>query len=104
MISVLMEFSMFPVDKGESVGEYVSRIAAMIGNSGVTYQLTPMGTILETDDLGKALAIVDKAYQLLESDCNRVYATLKLDIRRGRQGRIESKVSSVEHRIGSVKQ
>jgi len=42
-MSVLVEFSMFPTDKGESVSAYVSRIIKMIDESGVPYKLTPMG-------------------------------------------------------------
>jgi len=47
-MSVLLEFSMFPTDKGESVSTHVSKVIKMIHDSGVTYQLTPMGTIIET--------------------------------------------------------
>jgi uncharacterized protein YqgV (UPF0045/DUF77 family) len=46
---VLLEFAMAPGGKGESVSEYVARILDVIDRSGVPYQLTPMGTILEGD-------------------------------------------------------
>ena len=41
-MSVLLEFSMFPTDKGESVSAYVGRILTFIDGSGVSYRLTPM--------------------------------------------------------------
>ena len=44
---VLLEFSMSPLDKGESLSQYVARSLDIIDRSGVPYQLTPMGTILE---------------------------------------------------------
>lgn len=53
-MSVLLEFSMFPTDKGESVSAYVSQVIKMIDQSGVSYRLTAMGTIIETDTLHDA--------------------------------------------------
>ena len=65
-MSVLLEFAMFPTDKEESVSPYVSQVIAMIRDSGVSYQLTPMGTIIETDTLEDALAMVQSAYDVLD--------------------------------------
>ena len=44
---ILLEFSMSPMDKGESVSEQVSRSLKIIDESGVPYRLNPMGTVLE---------------------------------------------------------
>jgi uncharacterized protein (TIGR00106 family) len=99
-MSVLLEFAMFPTDKGESVSEYVSRILEIIDASGLPYQLTPMGTIVEADELDKILALVEEAYRQLEPDCGRVYSSLKLDIRKGEGGRLKKKVESVEQKVG----
>ena len=44
---VLLDFSMSPFDKGESLGKYVARSLDIIDRSGLPYQLTPMGTIIE---------------------------------------------------------
>ena len=95
-MSVLLEFAMFPTDKGESVSPYVSRIIDMIDKSGAAYQLTPMGTVVETDTMKEALSIVEKAYEQLEPDCNRVYSSLKFDIRKGKTNRLKQKIASVE--------
>ncbi len=102
-MSVLLEFAMFPTDKGESVSPYVSQVISMIRDSGVSYQLTPMGTIIETDTIGKALDLVQGAYRVLdEAGCNRVYSSLKLDIRKGRNGRLQGKLDSIRDKIGEV--
>jgi uncharacterized protein (TIGR00106 family) len=99
-MSVMLEFAMFPTDKGESVSEYVGRIIKSIDESGVQYKLTPMGTIVEVDTLEEALSIVAKSYGQLEPDCARVYSSLKLDIRKGKSGRLQQKIESVEKKIG----
>jgi uncharacterized protein (TIGR00106 family) len=102
-MSVILEFSMFPTDKGESKSPYVSQVVKMIRESGVDYKLTPMSTVIETETLAEALAMVEKAYAILESmDCNRVYSALKMDIRRGSEKRFGQKIKSVEDKIGQV--
>ncbi len=102
-MSVLLEFAMFPTDKGVSVSSYVGRIIKMIRESGVSYQLTPMGTIVETETLEEALDIVRKSYEQLEPDCDRIYSGLTFDIRKGKKGRMAGKVRSIESKIGEVK-
>lgn len=103
-MSVLIEFSVFPMDKGESVGEYVSAVVSAIDGSGADYRLTPMGTIVETATVEEALAFVADACKLLGGmDCRRVYASCKLDIRDGNKGRLTAKTESVRRRLGRVK-
>lgn len=103
-MSVLFEFAMFPTDKGESASPYVSRIIKMIRESGASYKLTPMGTIVETETMTEALDIISKAYSELEPDCKRIYSTVKFDIRKGPKVRMEQKIRSIENKIGEVKQ
>jgi len=102
-MSVLLEMSMFPTDHGESKSEYVAQVISLIRESGYTYQMTPMATIIETEKMSEALALAQKCYEVLESlECNRVYATLKFDIRKGHKNRMKAKVASVEKHIGNV--
>ncbi len=101
-MSVLVEFAMFPTDKGESVSLYVSRIIKMFKESNTQYQLTPMGTVFETQTMKEALDIIEKAYECLESDCNRIYSTVKFDIRKNKTNRIKQKIASIERKIGKV--
>jgi len=99
-MSVLIEFAMFPTDKGESISAFVGRILKMIDERYAAYKLTPMGTIVEVETLADALKVVEAAYKELEPDCNRVYSTIKLDIRKGKSGRLVQKVESVEQKVG----
>jgi uncharacterized protein YqgV (UPF0045/DUF77 family) len=70
----------------------------MIDKSGVSYKLTPMGTVLETASMKEALEIVEKAYNVL--DCERVYSSLKFDIRKNCSNRLKTKIESVERNLG----
>ena len=101
-MSVLIEFAMFPTDKGESVSEYVSRIIKMFKEGDIPYELTLMGTVFEVDRIEEATEVINKAYKLLEADCNRVYTAIKMDIRKGKKNRMKQKIASIEKRIGEV--
>jgi uncharacterized protein (TIGR00106 family) len=102
MTSVLLEFSMFPTSgdcrDGSGVSKQVSKIVKMIDESGIPYQLTPMGTIIEAKSMREALDVVEKAYEQL--DCERVYSALKFDIRKNTENRLKGKIASVEKNIG----
>jgi uncharacterized protein (TIGR00106 family) len=93
---------MFPTDHGESKSEYVSRIIKIIDKSGYPYKLTPMSTIIEFESIDDALDIIKKSYEALESDCDRVYSTIKFDIRKNRENRLKQKIESIEEKIGEV--
>ncbi|WP_373070051.1 MTH1187 family thiamine-binding protein [Sulfurimonas sp.] len=97
-MSVLLEFSMFPTSddcrEGASVSKQVSKIIDAIDKSGVNYQLTPMGTVIETQTMREALDIVEMAYDQL--DCERIYSCLKFDIRKNSKDRLKNKIKSVE--------
>lgn len=98
-----MEFAMFPTSdacrKGAGVSEQVSKIIDMIDKSGVAYQLTPMGTIIETETMAEALVILEKSYECLQ-ECERVYSSVKFDIRQGQNDRLKQKIASVEEKLG----
>jgi len=98
-MSFLVEFAMFPTDKGESVSNYVSRIIKMIDSLGIPYKLTPMGTVFEANTMEEALEVINNAYKQLEPDCNRIYTAIKMDIRKGAQNRMEGKIKSVEKKL-----
>ncbi len=96
---VLLEFSMSPLGKGESVGKYVSRSLDIIDKSGLDYRLNPMGTVLE-GEWSEVFDVVRRCYERMSKDCNRISCIIKVDYRKGHSGRLGSKVASVEKRLG----
>jgi len=95
---VLLEFSMSPLGKGESVGKYVARSLDIIDKSGVAYRLNPMGTVLE-GEWDQVFAVVRRCYRRMKKDCNRISCTIKVDYRKGHSGRLLTKVASVEKKL-----
>ena len=95
---VLLEFSMSPMDKGESVSDYVSRSLNIISESGLDYRLNPMGTVLEGE--WDEVTVVKRCYETMRSDCKRITCSVKIDYREGKKGRLTSKIASVEDKLG----
>ena len=96
---VLLEFSMAPLEKGASVGPYVARSLKIIDESDLEYRLHAMGTIIE-GQIDEVLAVLKKCLEAMATDCERITCTAKLDYRRGYSGRLNSKVASVEEKLG----
>ena len=95
----LMEFSMIPLDKGESFSKYVAGSLDIVSSSGLDYRLTPMGTVVE-GELPDLLALVEKCFRSLEQVSDRISVSVKFDYRKGYSGRLESKIKSVENKLG----
>lgn len=96
---VLLEFSMSPMSKGESVSAFVARSLDIIDRSGLPYQLTPMGTIIE-GEWAEVMAVVTACFEAMRVDCPRIGAHIKIDYRAGPGGRLASKVASVQEKVG----
>jgi len=95
---VLLEFSMSPLGKGESVGKYVARSLDIIDRSGIEYRLNPMGTVIE-GDWDRVFNVVKRCFETMRKDCNRISVSIKVDYRKGHRGRLSSKMASVEKRL-----
>jgi FAD/FMN-containing dehydrogenase len=51
-------------------------------------------------ELGDVLALMQRCIEAIAADCPRVTCTAKLDYRQGHEGRLQSKVASVEQKLG----
>jgi uncharacterized protein (TIGR00106 family) len=96
---VLLEFSLYPTDKGASVSEYVGRNLEIIDDSGLPYKLGPMGTCLE-GEYDQVMAVVKQCFERMTADCGRVACQIKIDYRQGHTGRLEAKVQSLKDKTG----
>jgi uncharacterized protein (TIGR00106 family) len=96
---VLLEFSIFPLDRGESLSPYVARCLDVVDRSGLDYRCHAMGTILE-GEFDAVMGVVKQCFAALASDCARIECSIKIDYRQDREGRLLSKVSSIEEKLG----
>jgi uncharacterized protein (TIGR00106 family) len=97
-MSVIVELSIFPTDKGVSVSPYVARALKVIAESGLAHELNPMGTCIE-GPWKDVMAVVDRCFQALREDCDRIYLSIKADYRKGRSKGLQRKVASVKSKI-----
>lgn len=94
-MSVIIDFSIYPMDKGsQSLSPYVARAIDIIKSSGLSYQLGPMGTAIE-GEWDEVMSVVDQCYRALEPDSDRIFINLKVDSKKGRSGGLSGKVASV---------
>lgn len=86
------------MDAGESVSEHVAECVRLIDASGLEYELHAMGTIIE-GELPEVMALMERCIAHLAQKSRRVSCAAKLDYRPGHDGRIRSKVQSVQAKL-----
>ena len=96
---MLAMFSIAPLDKGESVSKYVSELVDIIDKSGLPYQLTPMATIVE-GELDEVMELISTCMRKMREHSNRIIATINIDDRKGKSGRLQTKIAAVEAHLG----
>ena len=94
----MLEFSIYPLDKGESLSEYVAESLDIINESGVKYKLNPMGTVLE-GEWDELIDVVTKCYEKMKQNCNRIACSIKIDYRKGREDGLIKKIESVQQKL-----
>jgi len=99
---ITADFGILPVgSEGTDLGEYVSVAVQSIKDSGISYELTGMGTQIEArdlDELYEAIKIAQEA--VFKIGANRVYTVLKIDDRRDKKDRgLQDKVATVNEMI-----
>lgn len=97
-MSVILNLSIFPTDRGESVSGYVARAVRVIQESGLAYSTGPMSTSIE-GEWDEILRVLDACYRAMEPHSNRISIQASFDCRKGPTGRIESKLASLKKRI-----
>ena len=100
-MSTIIELSIFPTDKGDSVSPYVARVLKVIESSGLPYELNPMGTCIE-GKWDQLMSVVHRCFEELRQDCDRIYLTMKADYRRHRASGLRGKVISVQSRLAEL--
>ena len=94
----IAEFSIHPIGAGTSVSRYVRRALKAISEiEGLEYQVTPMATILEAQDVRIILKAVEASHEALRSmGVKRISSTLRLDERLDKPRTMSDKTASVK--------
>lgn len=98
---MIIEFSVVPVGRGEGLSELVARVIDVVDKSGLPYQLTAMGTIVE-GSWDEVFGLVRRCHETMRGQASRVLTHIAIDDRDRASGRIEGKVRDVEDVLGRV--
>jgi uncharacterized protein (TIGR00106 family) len=94
---VIAEVSIVPLGTGKtSLSQYVAACVGLLEKEKtISYQLTPMGTIVE-GALDKVLKVIMEMHEVpFEKGVMRVLTTIKIDDRRDKKITMDSKIKSV---------
>lgn len=95
---MLVSFSLFPTDKGESISKYVARTIDIIDRSGLPYRTSAMSTAIE-GSWDRVFKVIKKCRDAMAKDCNRLYMVITIDDRKGAKNRLTGKVDRIEQRL-----
>ena len=95
---MLAEFSVSPAG-AESMGDEVARCLDLVDRSGLDYQLTAMGTLVE-GEWDAVLDLIGRCHEAVREEAGRVVTTIRIDDREGVEGALRSKVADVERILG----
>ena len=97
-MSAVLDFSIFPLDKGDSLSEYVARAVRIVKESGLPYVFSPMSTSVE-GEWDEVMALVTRCKDALAADCSRIHVVIRVDLRDGPSDRLAAKVRAVEEKL-----
>jgi uncharacterized protein (TIGR00106 family) len=89
--------SVAPVTEDSMAGEVAKAVAAL-EEFDVGYETTPMGTIIEADDVSDVFAAAQAAHEAVDGD--RVSTVLKIDDKRTIEQAASEKVEAVADELG----
>ena len=98
---ITAELTIIPIGtSGTSLSKYIAAAVAALDSTGIKYELTGMGTLLESNDLEKIFIAIKSAHEAVFSvGAKRVATNIKIDERRDLDRTIEDKISSVKSKL-----
>jgi uncharacterized protein (TIGR00106 family) len=98
---ITAELSIIPIGTPKtSLSDYVAAAVSAIDKNGISYELTGMGTLLESEDLSLLLNAIKEAHEaVFKIGAERVSTSIKIDDRRDSNRTIADKVSSVKKKL-----
>jgi len=93
------EISIYPLGTSStSTSFYIAKgIDAIKDVEGIRYEITPMGTLLESKNLEKIFEVTEKMTEVIHNlNVGRIEILLKIDSRKDKETKLEDKIKSVK--------
>ena len=98
---MIVDFTIFPTDAGESVSAYVAEVFEIIEASGLKYEHHAMGTNIE-GDWDEVMAVIKACRDRMLERSNRISIGIRIDERKGVTDGIKTKVASARAKMNDV--
>jgi len=95
---MLVEVSMYPVDKGISLSAFVAPAIDIIDKSGLNYALGPMGTTME-GEWDEVFSVIKRCFEHMSRDSARIEFVIKGDYRKGHSQVLSHKTEVIEQKL-----
>lgn len=96
---MIAEISFVPIGVGTSLSSYIAVVIKNIEKSGLKYQLTPMGTIVE-GEWNEISKLIDYSHNLIfEMGIERIITNIKIDYRLDKKSSMQDKLDSVKKKM-----
>ncbi|NPV51563.1 MAG: MTH1187 family thiamine-binding protein [Candidatus Methanofastidiosum sp.] len=96
---MIVEISFVPIGVGTSLSRYIAKVISNIEKSGLKYQLTPMGTIIE-GEWAEISNLIDYSHNLIfEMGIERIITNIKIDYRLDKKSSMQDKIESVKKKM-----
>lgn len=96
---MIVEISFVPIGVGTSLSRYIAKVIKNIEKSGLKYQLTSMGTIVE-GEWNEISNLIDYSHNLIfEMGIERIITNIKIDYRLDKKSSMQDKIDSVKKKM-----
>lgn len=96
---LMVEFSVTPLDRGESVGDFAAEAIELISRSGLKYKVGPMATTIEGEP-SAVMNVISDCLKNLSKKSGRLIFNIQGDLRPKSANQIEHAVERVEEVLG----
>lgn len=98
---IVAQVTMVPVGTGSaSISSFVAEAVKTLKASGLNLMVTPMGTVVETEDLEKLFKAIKECHEALHKvGIKRIYTLVLIDDRRDVERGMIDKIKSVEEKL-----
>ncbi len=96
---MLVEFSIIPVGRDASMSDEVAEVLKIVDTTGLPYQLTPTGTVIE-GEWAEVMSTIKMCHDRLRDRHSHLVTTIKIEDEEGATNKLESNITSVEEKLG----
>ncbi len=96
-MTAIARLEIIPV-REEHMSDQIAAALDALDEFDITYELTPMDTVIEADDVSEIFQAAAAAHDVIDEE--RVITSLEIDDQPGREQHTSDRVTTVEHRLG----